>query len=640
MKNRILYLFMVLLIASCGSDKTAGISSDVSGASASSKVTIQSILSNMEKGTYKEGEILVKFKSGIAASSSLRTNQALGAETIKRYSVVPSLEHVKLPEGVSVRDAMTKYMSDPNVEYAEPNYIRCASVTPNDPFFVNHEQWALFNTGQYAGGTAGDDIGAPFAWDITTGLINNPVKIAILDSGVDVSHPDLAGNIWSNPSENCSDGVDHDLNGLVNDCRGWNFVDGTNDVSDDIGHGTHLAGIIGAAGNNGLGMAGVMWHVQMIPLKIFNASNDFVTGSCISAFVSEEIAAIQYAVSHGANVINASFRSEGFCQSEHDAISAANTAGVLFVAAAGNGGLDSMGINNDVDPQYPASYELPNIISVAATDQNDRLASFSNFGPKSVHVAAPGVYILSTVPFSGIAESFSSLCTGSFDVGYDLCSGTSMAAPHVSGLAGLLFSQYGSTFASDTPQVRAAKIRGMIIKYVVGQTSLENTIFSKGRISASAAVGALLAPANFVATPLSPDQISLSWTVNSTGEDGFEIERMVSGGGFAHVASVGHGVSSFTDSGLSASTTYTYRLRAFSNTLPNPPSASYISAKSDSAQTSATTLPAGTPPPVEPASDGGGGCSVGARQNTPTAFADLGILLMPLLLMMLIRRKK
>lgn len=627
MKNRVLYLFMVLLIASCGSNNTADISSDVSKAAASPKVTVQSVLSSMGKGTYKEGEILVKFKSGIAASSSLRTNQSMGARTIKKYSVVPNLENVKLPEGMSVKDAVTRYMSDPNVEYAEPNYIRCASVTPFDPFFINHQQWALDNTGQYAGGTPGADIDAASAWDITEG--SNQVKIAVLDSGIDFNHPDLVSNMWTNPGESCSDGVDHDGDGYINDCRGWNFVDNNNDPSDDIGHGTHVAGVIGAATDNGMGMAGVMWHVKLMPLKIFNV-NTTLTGNCsTSALVSDEIAAIEYALDHGAKVINASFGSEGYCQSEYDSIKTAKFAGVLFVAAAGNGGLDSIGLNTDVDPQYPANYDLANIISVAATDQNDRLASFSNFGPNSVHVAAPGVYILSTIPFSGVASTFSSLCTGSFDSGYDFCSGTSMAAPHVSGLAGLFFSAY--------PHLTMDQIRETIFRYVdtfvesPNLYSLVNNIKSRGRINAYRSLASLLTPTNLVATTVSSTEISLSWTDNAIGESGYHVDRKGPGDAdYVFVDSIQPNSTSWTNYGLAASTMYSYRVRAINLAMAS-------SFPSNTA--SATTLPSSTPTTVTESS-GGGGCSIGARQNAPTALANTLILAAPLLLMALLRRRK
>jgi subtilisin family serine protease len=385
-----------------------------------------------------------------------------------------------------------------------------------------------------------------------------------------------------------------------------------------------VAGIIGAVGNNNLGIAGVMWTVKLMPLKIFNADS-ILTGSCVSAFASDEIAAIQYAVAKGAKIINASFHSEGFCNSEFNAISAANTAGVLFVAAAGNGGLDSMGINNDVDPQYPASYNLPNIISVAATDQNDGLASFSNFGPNSVHVAAPGVYILSTVPFAGVQSSFQSFCTGSQFAGYDFCSGTSMAAPHVSGLAGLLYSYY-TNFTMN-------QVRGTIFRYVDLLPSLNGKVKQNGRIDAEQAVTALLTPTNLVATAQSSSQTSLTWTDNATGEDGYDVDRKAPGGSFVRIATLGPNATTFSDSGLTASTAYTYRVRAFNGV----PAVSFYSNEA-----SATTPAPDAPPPVTSSSDGGGGggCSIGVRQNVPTAMIDLGMLLMPLLIFAVLRRRR
>lgn len=624
MKNKIIYLFMILFLVSCGSSTTSSLAPDSQKGISSPKVTVQSILANMEKGKYKEGELLVKFKPGTVASASLKAHQAVGATSRKTYTIVPNLERVKLPPGLSVRDAITQYMSDPSVEYAEPNFARClSSLVPNDPFFF--QQWALHNTGQFANGTAGADISAPKAWDVSTG--DSGVRIAVIDSGVDYNHPDLVNSIWRKPGESCSDGNDFDKNGFVNDCRGWNFVDGTNDPFDDLGHGTHVAGIIGATANNGLGTAGVMWHVSIIPLKIFNVNNDMVTGSCFSAFVTEEMDAIKYAIDNGARVINASFGSEGFCNSEFNAIDAANTAKVLFVAAAGNGGLDSMGINNDVDPQYPASYNLPNIISVAATDQNDRLASFSNFGLNSVHVAAPGTYVLSTVPFTGIAESFSSLCTGSLQAGYDFCGGTSMAAPHVSGLAGLLYSYYINFTMSQ--------VRATIFRYVDLLPSLNGKIYTNGRINAGMAMTSLLPPTNLTATAQSSSEISLTWTDNATGEDGYYVERLASDGSVEKRRAIGTGSTTFTDGGLSASTTYTYQVKAFNNI----PAESFPSTPK-----SATTLaPGALPPPSDPSSSdggGGGGCSIGARQNMPTAMADLGVLLMPLLVFAILRRRR
>lgn len=627
MKKRVLSLFVILLLASCGSEKTASLSSGDTKEVSSPKITMESILADADKGKFKEGELLVKFRSGVSAISSVRTHQAIGSKSLKRFSIVQNLEHVKLPESVSVKDAIKLYMSDPNVEYAEPNYIRCASQTPNDPFFVNHQQWALLNTGEFAGGFPGADIKAPAAWDITTG--NPAVIVAVLDSGIDFTHADLTNNIYVKAGESCDDGSDHDGNGFIDDCRGWNFVDNNNNTFDDLGHGTHVAGIIGAFANNGLGMTGVMWRARLMPVKIFNASST-LSGSCVSVFASDEIAGIEYAVNNGAKIINASFSSEGFCASEATAIAFARDRDVLIVAAAGNDNFDLVGNNNDANPFYPASYKLTNVISVAATDQNDRLATFSNFGPDSVHVAAPGVYILSTVPFTGVQDSFQALCTGSFFTGYDFCSGTSMAAPHVAGLAGLIRSAY--------PHFNSFQVRGMILKYVDFLPSLENTVMQKGRINAYRSLSALLPPTNLFVTAISSSELRLNWSDNATGEYGYTVERMLPDGSFTLLGTTGPDATSFTDSGLNAKTTYIYRVKAVVS-LPNPPSGS-VHAESTPAQAQGETLSAGSPPPPAAETGGGGGCSIGAVHHNSTAVADTLILLFPLLAMALLRRKK
>ncbi|HXX57530.1 MAG TPA: S8 family serine peptidase [Thermodesulfovibrionales bacterium] len=603
--KRVIYIIMALMLLSCGNQQTAGIASNTQGVmtaakeTSTPKMTVQSILSQMEKGNYREGELLVKFKSGVSAKSAAGIHQASGASLKKRFSLVPNLEHVTL-KGISVKDAILRYMADPNVEYAEPNYIvRSSATTPNDTYF-NPQQWALNNTGTFAGGTAGADIRMPQAWDITQG--SRAISIAVVDTGIDYTHPDLVSNIWTNPGEtSCTDGVDNDGNGFIDDCRGWNFVDNNNNPMDDNGHGTHVAGIIGAVGNNGTGVAGVMWSTQLMALKALDNA-----GVGTDANV---IAAIQYAVANQAKVINASFGGSDFSQALFDSINAANTAGVLFIAAAGNDGT-----NNDLAPFYPASFNLPNIIAVAATDQNDNRVPFSNFGPNSVQVAAPGNYILSTIA-PGLTFS---LCSGSPIAGYDFCSGTSMSAPHVSGLAGLLTVSYAD--------FTYLQVRATILRYVDALPTLTGWVQTGGRINAFKALASLLTPTNLIATATSSSEISLVWTDNATGEDGYTVERD-SGSGFAVIATLGPDAAAFTDSGLTASTTYTYRVRAF-NTIPANSSYSYTAA--------ATTLPA----PVPEASGGGSGCSIGGKANAPTAVADIAVLLVPLVFIAVMRRKR
>ena len=588
MKKKIVYLFMVLFLVSCGSSTTSSLAPDSPKGLSSPKVTVQSILSNMEKGSYKEGEVLVKFKSGTVTSASLKTHQAVGAMPVKKIALI-NVEHVRLPQSVSVKDAIIQYMSDPSVEYAEPNYLLYPFITPNDTFFFP-QQWGLYNTGQFASGKAGADIRAPWAWDV---IKSSNVIVAVADTGIDQNHIDLLNNV----------------------IPGFNAIDDNTDTSDDIGHGTHVAGIIGALGNNSLGTSGIMWDARLMPIKVCAAD-----GCPISAIAS----GISFAVSHGAKVINASYGGFAFSQTEFDAMSNANSHGVLFVAAAGN-----ETNNNDVSPVYPASYNLPNIISVAATDQNDKLAPFSNFGLTSVHVAAPGVYILSTIT---PGQSFSP-CSGSPFAGYDFCDGTSMAAPHVSGLAGLLFSYY--------PHFTYSQVRSTILRYADLLPDDNVIVQTRARINAYRAVSSLQTPTTLTATAVSSDGVSLTWSGNATGEDGYKIERKTGSGSFTQIATVAAiprqnvipqppVAYTFSDSGLTASTLYSDRVRAF-NTIPAD--------SSYSNEASATTLSSGTASP--PSSNGdGNGCSIGARQNTPTAMADLGVLLMPLLLIAILRRRR
>ncbi|MEE9120552.1 MAG: S8 family serine peptidase, partial [Syntrophobacteria bacterium] len=298
----------------------------------------------------------------------------LGVYTLKNFRRI-GVQHVKLPKGMTVEEALEIYRNDPDVEYVEPNYLRYATTSPDDTFFSN--LWGLNNAGD-------TDIDAPEAWDITTG--SSSVMVAVIDSGVDYNHPDLAANIWTNPGEIAGNGIDDDGNGKIDDVRGWDFVDDDNDPIDSDDHGTHVAGTIAAVGNNGTGITGVSWSAQIMPLRFLDA---FGSGS-----VADAIEAIDYAIDKGAKIINASYGSYTFSTAERDAIARARNGGILFVAAAGNDNWN----NDSVTKHYPSSYNLANIIAVAATDQSDSRASFSNYGVTSVDVAAPGTSIFSTRP--------------------------------------------------------------------------------------------------------------------------------------------------------------------------------------------------------------------------------------------------
>lgn len=349
---------------------------------------------------YMEGEVLVQFRAGAAEADKDRIRELLGARLIKRVRSI-RLEQWGLPEDRTTQEALEILETFPEVEKAEPNYLYKPMAVPDDPEF--DRLWYLQNRGQPVHATiglSGADIGAPEAWDSTTG--DPDMIIAVIDSGVAFEHPDLIDNAWVNPGEIPGNGIDDDGNGYVDDVRGWDFVnddDNPSDYSRDLsgdGHGTHVAGIIAARGNNGIGTTGVMWRARIMALQIFDL---FETSSFLDAIIQNIniIAAIEYATDNGAKIINCSFGGPSPSQFQFEAFRYADEHGVLAVAAAGNETAD-----NDRAQTYPAGYSLPNIISVAATDENDDLADYSNYGASSVDVAAPGgnrhPTIFSTVP--------------------------------------------------------------------------------------------------------------------------------------------------------------------------------------------------------------------------------------------------
>lgn len=294
-----------------------------------------------------------------------------------------------------------------DVEYIEPNYRYYPLLTPVDPLFK--KQWGAHNIKRTIfGDKRGADLNMLKAWELTLG--SNEIIIAVIDSGIDITHPDLKNNLWINHSElDGITGVDDDNNGFVDDVYGYDFLYNKPLIDDQMGHGTHCAGIIGAEHNN-IGIAGVMSKVQLMGLKFFDGDG----GS-----VSDAIRAIYYAVDNGAKIISNSWGGFSYSKALFDAIKYANSKGVVFVAAAGNSYA-----NNDTDPLYPASYNIDNIISVGSISSKGKKSSFSNYGKKTVHVFAPGSNILSTVQNGE----------------YIKMSGTSMAAPHIAGITGLIFS--------------------------------------------------------------------------------------------------------------------------------------------------------------------------------------------------------
>lgn len=724
----------------------------VSASARSAGVILDKGLTKGDKVDYVKGEVIVKYKKDVPDERINGLHQRMNA--IKKRDI-PNLriQSVKIPDDMSVEDAIAQYKNDPDVEYAEPNYIlRALATIPNDTNFTN--LWGL-NQASDA------DIDAPEAWDITQG--SSSVVVAVIDTGVAYNHPDLAANIWSNSGEtNCSDGIDNDGNGYIDDCRGWNFLDNSNDPTDYNSHGTHVAGTIAAIGNNGNGITGVMWNAQIMPLRFLGVSGSGDTANAVSA--------IMYAADNGARIINASWGGGGYSQALYDAINYARGKNVLFVAAAGNSGT-----NNDTTPFYPASYNLDNIISVAATTQTDVLASFSNFGATSVDLAAPGVNIYSSIPVFSYGAA-TTLYSTNFDTdvvgnvpsnwtrggtnsswavtnlsssspsnsltdspgvnylnntnayvlynsvfsrgsynnayflnfntrqylesGYDYLyavaspdhatwysfwqssatyttftpasvnltsaaevfgnfyfgfwlitngsnvydgvylddvqlvsmpvlinsynyayyQGTSMASPHVAGVAGLVLSV--------NPSLSYAQVKDIILGNVDAKASLSGQVATGGRLNAFKAVSGatMLPPSGLTATVASSSQINLSWADNSTTETGFRIERKIGAGGtYNEIATVVANAASYSDTGLSASTTYYYRVRAY-NAIGN---SSYTN------ETNATTQ---APPPPSGGGDGGGGGGGGGggcgiiddNKNTQPPITGMMILLLPL----------
>jgi len=358
------------------------------------------------------GRVLVRF----ARQQGKLPGQRLAGRgfRLKRTFRVTSFELWNLPPGMTVDRAIRLARTIPGVVSIEPDYVRTVSREPNDSIYYN----------QYAAAK----MSLPQAWDLTIG--SPAVTIAVIDSGIQLNHPDLQPNILVNTGEIPGDGIDNDSNGFVDDVTGWDFVGPDldspvhdKDPTDFLGHGTKVAGVIGAVGNNALGIAGVCWQVRILPLKIGSDSPTLNELSSVG-----EVEAIDYAVLMGAKIINASFGGTDYAHAELEAIQRAQEAGVLFVAAAGNASR-----NTDTSPEYPASYNLANIISVAASDANDNLAGYSNYGAKSVDIAAPGTSIYTTRMTSA----------------YAFASGTSFATPQMVGIAGLLRSRFPGLSVRD-----------------------------------------------------------------------------------------------------------------------------------------------------------------------------------------------
>lgn len=466
--------------------------------------------------------LLVKFRGSALAEDVQQASADVGAFRARAYSLVPGLERWEVGAG-QANGVLRQLLARADVEYAEPDFlVQTAAVIPNDPGFVN--QWGLFSS-------TDADINGPEAWSVSVG--DPGVVVAIIDTGVQWNHPDLAANIFVNAVEsNGTAGIDDDGNGYVDDIHGWDFYAGDSDPMDEHGHGTHVAGIVGAVGNNGMGVAGTQWRARILPLRFIGPNG---------GYVSDAIEAVEYAVAMGARISNNSWGSSSYSTALESAISKAGGKGHLFVAAAGNNGQ-----NADTSPFYPACYPLDSIVSVAAVGQTLLRASFSNYGAQSVDLGAPGVSIYSTVRGST----------------YGSMSGTSMASPHVAGVAALVLA--------TMPEANVATIRDRLFATVRPLTSLQGITVTGGMVDAAAAVAGVggtapAAPGNLTIVTVTSASVSLDWTDNALNESGFYLERSGDGISFSTIATLGANTTKWTDSGVAAGQTYYYRICAFNS---------------------------------------------------------------------------
>jgi subtilisin family serine protease len=415
---------------------------------------------------YKPGEVLIKFTEGLSAVSKLPILSLIGG-TVAETVLTKTMQQAGLSEGIlvvkttkEIAQVLTLLKGLPGVEFVEPNYIYTHQATSNDPLYTNGSLWGMYGSATSPANQYGSGAGTAWA---NNKIGSSSVIVGIIDEGFMTTHPDLSANTWVNPYETAN-GIDDDGNGYIDDVNGWDFAannasvyDGT---SDD--HGTHVAGTIGAKGGNGLGVAGVCWNVKMISLKFLGTEG----GSSVNA-----IKAIDYLTDlktrHGLNIVasNNSWGGGGFSQALQSAIGRANNANILFVAAAGNGGSDGVGDNNDQVANYPSNYTNANVIAVASITSSGAISSFSNYGAQTVDIGAPGSGIFSTLPYTGSTPAY-----GSYN-------GTSMATPHVTGAVAL--------YKSINPSATASQIKAAILNAGAPTSSLSGKSVTGDRLRVS-----------------------------------------------------------------------------------------------------------------------------------------------------------
>ncbi len=459
----------ILLIVIRNGGTPASPTANVIQSKAASSNGVSSLSASEQSGAeeFVPDQVVVRYKRGASGGERRALRRELGARHVRKLSIARA-ELVTLEPGTPVKATASKLESSDVVEFAEPNYIVRASVTPNDPLYGN--LWGLNNTGQ-TGGTADADIDAPEAWNSYTG--GNDVTVAVVDTGVDYNHVDLNDNMWTNSGEagtKATNGIDDDGNGFVDDWRGYDFANNDGNPIDDNFHGTHVAGTIAGEGNNGVGVTGVSWDANIMPVKFLDSGG--------SGSLTDGAEALDYAASMGASVVNGSFGYTATSGSELERAVIESHPDTLYVFSAGNNGRNNDGATRN----YPCSHPSDNIICVGATWHNDERASFWNwasaYGANSVDVFAPGVDILST--------KASALTSEPGD--YLTISGTSMAAPHVAGAAAVLKSANPSAISDD--------LKKALIAGVDAKSSLASISVSGGRLNLNSSLGQIAAIGN------------------------------------------------------------------------------------------------------------------------------------------------
>jgi subtilisin family serine protease len=428
----------------------------------------EAALDNVPPGhSFVPGELLIQFQPGLTEAEKLAAYAKIHASVKEKIhtqgmkmSGAGELHLASLPAGLAVADAARDLDGTAGVLFAEPNYIYTHDAMSNDPYYTNGSLWGMYGDATSPANAYGSQAGE--AWNAGhTG--SDTVYVGVIDEGIQWTHADLNANVWANPYEDPDDGIDNDGNGYVDDVHGWDFVGNNNSVYDGgvkgrrDKHGTHVAGTIGAVGNNGAGVAGVNWNVTIISCKFLGI---------FGGTTANAIKAVDYVTDlktrHGIDLVatNNSWGGGGFSQALKDAIGRANEANILFIAAAGNGGSDGVGDNNDSVAHYPSNYDNANVIAVAALTSGGAKASYSNYGATTVDIAAPGSGVYSTLPPNT----------------YGSYTGTSMATPHVTGGAALL-AAYNSS--------RGAALKTYILGAATETASMAGKCVTNGRLNVS-----------------------------------------------------------------------------------------------------------------------------------------------------------